>query len=77
MVKEVYAVDKTYKCNKNHKILGDVSDQLCAEQPLAPHIKKKMCVAILAVYFFGPQNMSCNAVSMDFFPVTVTNSDQF
>jgi hypothetical protein len=39
MVKEVYAIDKTYKCNKNHKILGDVSHQLGAEQPLAPHIE--------------------------------------
>ena len=77
MVKEVNTINKAYKCYKNHEVLGYIAHQLGAEQPLAPHIEKKMGVAIPAVYFFGPQNMGCDAVSMDFFPVTVTNSDQF
>ena len=77
MVKEVYAIDEAYKGHKYHKVLGNVPHQLGAEQPLTPDIEEEMRVTILAVYFFGPQHMSCDAVSMDLFPITVANTDQF
>ena len=77
MVKKVYTIDKPYKSYKNHQILCDIPHQFRAEQPLAPDIQKEMRVAIFAVNFFGPQNMGCDAVSVDFLPVTVANADQF
>jgi hypothetical protein len=75
VIKKVDTIDEANKGDKDHQILGDVSHQFCAEQPLTPDMQFEVGVAISAVNFLGPQHVSCDAVGMDFLPIAVANPD--
>ena len=70
------AIDKAYESKEDDKVLGYVSDQLGAQQPLALHVQVEMGIAILAVDLFRPQHMRSDAVRMDLLPIAIANVNQ-